>query len=255
MTSTGTNFSKASPSPARAASQGQMPQETKPVAVISDFDDTIAIENVAELLFEELCSDQGWRELRQQSRDKLISLKDYQERAFRMTGASLEEIQAKVKEKVTLRPHFKGLWDYTQQAGIPLVIVSLGMDFYIEALLAREGLDSIPRFSASGEFSNETISYSYPYTWDGSGASPLEVCSQWGTCKCSIVNGFIQEGYAVNYIGDGRSDMCPASMADHIFARSYLAELCQEKQLAYTPFETFMDVVQGLKARAGVEAS
>ena len=49
--------------------------------------------------------------------------------------------------------------------------------------------------------------------------------------------------------------MCPASMADHIFARSYLAELCEEKGLAYTPFETFMDVIEGLKANAGVEAS
>ena len=152
MTSTGTNYSKANPSSAQAASQGRMPQQTKPIAVISDFDDTIAIENVAELLFEELCADPRWRELRQQSRDKVISLREYQEQAFRMTGASRDEIQAKVKEKATLRPHFKELWDYTQQAGIPLAIVSLGMDFYIEALLAREGLDSIPRHSASADF-------------------------------------------------------------------------------------------------------
>jgi 2-hydroxy-3-keto-5-methylthiopentenyl-1-phosphate phosphatase len=39
-------------------------------------------------------------------------------------------------------------------------------------------------------------------------------------------------------------------MADHIFARSYLEELCQEKQLSYTPFETFMDVIEVLKAKA-----
>ena len=254
MTSTGTNYSKASPSSARATSKGQTPQQTKPIAVITDFDDTVAIENVAELLFEELCADPRWREIRQQSRDKVISLRDYQEQAFRMTGASRNEIQAKVREKATLRPHFRELWEYTQQAGIPMAIVSLGMDFYIEALLAREGLEGIPRHSASADFSNGTISYSYPYRWDGSGASSLEVCSQWGTCKCSILNRYIQKGFAINYIGDGRSDMCPASMADHIFARSYLAELCEEKGLPYTPFETFMEVIEGLKARVGVEA-
>ena len=96
-----------------------MTQQSKPLAVISDFDDTIAIENVAELLFEELCSDQGWRELRQQSRDKLISLREYQEGAFRLMGASQGDIQAKVKEKATLRSHFKELCDYTRANGIP----------------------------------------------------------------------------------------------------------------------------------------
>ncbi len=227
-----------------------MTQQSKPLAVISDFDDTIAIENVAELLFEELCSDQGWRELRQQSRDKLISLREYQEGAFRLMGASQGDIQAKVKEKATLRSHFKELCDYTRANGIPLAIVSLGMDFYIEALLAREGLDSIPRYAATASFSGGTISYSYPYPWDGSGASSYEACSQWGTCKCSILNSYARKGYAIQYIGDGRSDMCPASIADHIFARSYLEELCQEKQLSYTPFETFMDVIEVLKAKA-----
>ncbi len=255
MTSTGTNYSKVNPPPAQAASEGRTPQPTNPIAVISDFDDTIAIENVAELLFEELCTDPRWRELRQQSRDKVISLREYQEQAFRMTGASRDAIQAKVKEKATLRTYFRELWDYTQEAGIPLAIVSLGMDFYIEALLAREGLGSIPRHSASADFSNGTISFNYPYPWDGSGASTFEVCRQWGTCKCSILNSYIQKGYAIYYVGDGRSDMCPASMADHIFARSYLAELCEEKGLSYTPFETFMDVIEGIKARAGVEAS
>ncbi len=255
MTSTGTNYSKASPSSARAASKGRTPQSTKPLVVITDFDDTVAIENVAELIFEELCTDQGWRVLRQQSRDKVISLREYQEQAFRMTGASLEEMQAKVREKATLRPHFRELWEFTQQAGIPMAIVSLGMDFYIEAMLGREGLECIPRHSASADFSNGTISYSYPYPWDGSGSSSFEVCSQWGTCKCSVLNSYIQKGYAINYIGDGRSDMCPAYMADHIFARSYLAELCEEKKLPYTPFDTFMDVIERLKARAGVEAS
>ncbi len=231
-----------------------MTQQSKPLAVISDFDDTIAIENVAELLFEELCSDQAWRQLRQQSRDKLISLREYQEEAFLMTGASREEIQAKVKEKATLRPHFKDLCEYTRQNGIPLAIVSLGMDFYIEALLAREGLDSIPRYAATGSFSEGNISFSYPYPWDGSGAASYEACSQWGTCKCSILSSYARDGFAVQYIGDGRSDMCPASMADHVFARSYLVGLCEESQVSYTPFDTFMDVIEGLKHKAGADA-
>ena len=156
----------------------------------------------------------------------------------------------------TLRPHFKDLWDYTCQAGIPLGIVSLGMDFYIEALLAEGRVGRHPPVLGLRRFLRRDYRLQLPASlgWFRS-FQPLRCADQWGTCKCSILNSYIQKGYAVNYIGDGKSDMCPASMADHIFARSYLAELCQEKQLAYTPFETFMDVIEGLKARAGVEDS
>ena len=252
MSSTGPNYTKDNPSSDAEAAGGGHPVSTaRPLAVISDFDDTVAVENVAELLLAQFSPDLTWQQLRQQSRDKHISLKEYQERAFEAVAASREEMQAAVKEKATLRPHFKELRDYTRRAGIPLAIVSIGLDFYVDALLAREGLEDTPRYTAGASFSGGTISYSYPYLWDGSGAATQEVCSQWGTCKCSILNRYKQKGYAIYYVGDGRSDMCPASLADHIFARSYLAELCQEKQLPFTPFETFMDVIRVLQARCG----
>ena len=219
-----------------------------PPAVICDFDDTTAVENVAELLLEHFSEDGAWRTLRQQQRDRLITLKEYQEQAFRNTRASKEAMVAHVKDKATLRPHFKDLWRYCRARRIPLAIVTVGLDFYVDALLEREDLGDVPRYSVKTTFTSEGITYQYPYSWDGSGASPAQVCRHWGTCKCSVLAMYRRRGHSIVYVGDGRSDLCPASIADQVFARSQLADLCHEKGMPYHEFQDFQDVIRGLES-------
>ena len=91
----------------------------KPPAVICDFDDTTAVENVAELLLDRFSEDTTWRELRRQARERTISLKEYQEQAFNRAGASVDEMKAEVRARATLRPHFKELWRYCNAREIP----------------------------------------------------------------------------------------------------------------------------------------
>lgn len=234
--------SRAAPGPYRGS---------RPPAVICDFDDTTAVENVASLLLEHFSEDSSWQVLRRQSRENEISLKEYQERAFNATRAGREAMQAVVKGKATLRPYFKELWQYCRSKDVPLAIVTVGLDFYVEALLEREGLQDVPSYAVKTRFTPEGITYEYPHCWDGSGASSFEVCSRWGNCKCSVLAGYKKRGYSILYVGDGRSDYCPASTADHIFARSYLADVCRENQVEYTEFQDFSDVIRELEGWAG----
>ncbi len=224
-----------------------------PPAVLCDFDDTTAVENVAELLLDHFSEDASWRELRKQSRDKIITLREYQEsafsNAFRNSGAGREDMKAVVRAKATLRPYFKELRRHCQAGDIPLAIVTVGLDFYVEALLEREGLEDVPRYAVKTTFTPQGIGYEYPHPWDGNGASPLDVCRQWGTCKCSVLNRYRKQGYGIFYVGDGRSDFCPASIADHVFARSHLAQLCHENQVTHTEFEDFRVVIEALESR------
>jgi len=37
-----------------------------------------------------------------------------------------------------------------------------------------------------------------------------------------------------------------AKQADRVYARDYLITLCEENDIAYTPFETFHDIVHDL---------
>ena len=218
--------------------------------MLCDFDDTTAVENVAEILLERFSEDDTWRMLRRRSRDKEISLREYQEQAFSSTGAGKEEMKAVVRARATLRPYFKELWRYCQARSIPLAIVTVGLDFYVDALLEREALEDVPRYSVKTSFTPEGIIYEYPHPWDGSGGSSQEVCRGWGICKCSIIGKYRRMGHSIFYVGDGRSDLCPASIADRVFARSQLAELLQASKGPYTEFSDFQDVIRGLKGVA-----
>jgi 2,3-diketo-5-methylthio-1-phosphopentane phosphatase len=160
-------------------------------------------------------------------------------------------MEAVVKARATLRPYFKELWQHCQSNDIPLAIVTVGLDFYVNALLDREQLEEVPRYTVRTSFNPDGITFEYPHTWDGSGASTRDACLQWGTCKCSVLSEYRRSGHSIIYVGDGRSDICPASIADHVFARSQLAHLCGERQLPYTEFEDFRPVIQRLEGWAG----
>ena len=218
-----------------------------PAAVLCDFDDTTAVENVAQLLIEHFSDDGILEQLRQQFREGSLTLKEYQERAFTGIRAGREAMQEIVRARATLRPHFKELWQYCRSRDILLAVVTVGLDFYVDALLDREGLEEVPRHAVKTSFSPQGIAFQYPYPWDGSGASPREVCQAWGTCKCSVLESYRRKGRSILYVGDGRSDLCPASIADRVFARDQLAQLCDQRQIPFSQFRDFADVIQALE--------
>ncbi len=205
-------------------------------AVLCDFDDTAAAQNVAEMLLEHF-GDGQWQELRSKFRKGLLTLKEYQELSFAGVTATREVMKALVKDKASLRPYFKELQAYCHAHQIPLAIVSHGLDFYIKALLEKEGQEGVPAFSVGTQYTNGGITFKYQYTWDG--------CYQPGNCKCAILRRYKQRGHTILYAGDGSSDYCPATKeADLVFARSYLAQRCREEQVPFVEFEDFRKVLE-----------
>ena len=207
-------------------------------AVICDFDDTTVLENVAELLLKEF-GGYGWQQYQKQNSSRRMSLKEYQELAFQTVKVGKETMKDLVKEKATLRPHFKALYEYCQRSNIPLAIATMGLDFYVEALLEREGMDSIPYYAVDTEFTDKGIQYGYRYTWDG--------CWQPGNCKCRVLERYRRKGHAILFAGDGKTDICPADRSDVVFARRFLEEHRQEKGLPYVPLTDFSKVIDSLE--------
>lgn len=210
-----------------------------PFAVLCDYDDTTAVENVAELILERFGHD-GWRDLRLEFRDGRLSLREYQERAFAAVTATCGEMMALVQEQVHLRSGFKELRDFCRAHLMPLAIVTNGLDFYVRALLEREGLADVPFYSVETSFTSQGIRYSYPYA---DAACPVN----WGNCKCLVLDTFRRKGYRIAYVGDGRSDFCPALRADLVFARSSLRQHCLASGIPFVPFEDFHTVLAVLK--------
>lgn len=131
------------------------------------------------------------------------------------------------------------------QYGIPLIIVSDGLDRLIEAVLRRHGLSSIPivsnRLVCDG---NGSLSLSFPY------ASPDCLIGA-GSCKCAVATFFGLSPKETIFIGDGRSDRCISTMAHKVYAKGRLREWCDLQGVACEPFETLTEVTEDLFRKVG----
>ena len=212
-------------------------------AILTDFDDTAAVQNVAEMLLHRF-GDNSWQDVRARFRAGELTLKDYQEITFNDIKADRETMRAYVKENADLRPHFGELWEYCQEINSPLAVVSLGLDFYIRALLEKEGAGDVPVYCVNTRFTPQGISYYYHHAYPGEEGR--------GNSKGLIVERYRELGYHVIYVGDGRSDFEGAERADTVFAHSFLAEECDRQSVPYRPFNDFGDVLATTKELLGL---
>ena len=217
------------------------PRPGQPLAVLTDFDDTAAEQNVAELLLRRF-GEPSWEDVRARFRAGELSLKDYQEIAFRDVTAGKDTMAAYVKDNANLRPHFGEMLSYCRSRDIPVAVVSHGLDFYIEAVLRSEGVEGVPVFSVATSFAEDGIRYSYPFPYPGE--------EHRGNSKGIIVDRYRSEGRFVIYAGDGRSDLEPAERADLVFAHLVLAEECASRNIPFRPFRDFGDVLTAVRELA-----
>jgi 2,3-diketo-5-methylthio-1-phosphopentane phosphatase len=180
-----------------------------------------------------------WREAGARFRAGELTLKDYQEIAFRKIRVGRETMQSYVKQNANLRPHFGEMVSYCQERGIPVAVVSAGLDFYIEALLEQEGFPNVPVYAVSTAFSDAGISFNYHHARAGK--------EHLGNSKGLVVERYRNQGYHVFYIGDGRSDFEAAERADVVFAHRVLAQECRRQSIPYLPFAHFGDVLAALQ--------
>lgn len=212
-------------------------------AILTDFDDTAAVQNVAEMLLHKFGGD-SWQDVRARFRAGELTLKDYQEITFNNINADRETMRAYVQENANLRPHFAELWEYCRENNSPMAVVSLGLDFYIQALLEKEGAPDVPIYCVNTRFSPEGITYYYHHAYPGE--------PERGNSKGLVVDRYRQLGYHVIYVGDGRSDFEAAERADTVFAHSTLAEECQRQGVPFRPFTDFGDVLETAKEVLGL---
>jgi 2,3-diketo-5-methylthio-1-phosphopentane phosphatase len=206
--------------------------------VLVDFDDTAAEQNVAEMLLSRF-GDPTWQQVRDRFRAGQVTLKEYQEITFRNIQADRATMQSYVKQHANLRPYFKDLWAYCSANSIPMAVVSQGLDFYIEALLEKEGLRQVPVHSVNTRFTPQGITYEYRYSRPG-----LE---RQGNSKGLVVDGYRQQGHFVFYVGDGLSDLEAAPKAGVLFAHRTLAEECRQRGIPFRPFSDFSGVLRAVR--------
>ena len=219
--------------------------------VICDFDDTATTRNVAHMLLARF----GGEETKRHRRDFLVgktSFREYQERAFLSVSASIDEMAAYAARHARLRPGFGEAVEAARRAGGRFEIASSGLDFYVSAVLQRQGFPDVPIMAGrthAPDPGSASIRYDYP---DGQDSCR----GDWGVCKCKAIAAARRRSGEVVFVGDGvRSDACAAEKASKVFARRLLMDHCRLKGISATPFEDLFTVARYLTERSARRAT
>jgi len=201
-----------------------------------DFDGTVTEEDTSFFLLDAFA--QGdWRRLLREYKEHKISVGEFNTKAFAMVKADKPTLLGALKGKIKVRAGFHELVNYCLKKGFRLVIVSNGLDFYIEATLKDLGLKNIEVHAAQASFHPEGMKVQYL----GPDGERLE-----DGVKEAYTQSFLKLGYRVIYVGNGDSDFAPAKYAHHVFATGELLAYCRENNLNYKPFDNFVDVVRDI---------
>lgn len=201
-----------------------------------DFDGTITEEDVSFFLLDKFA--QGdWRRLFQQYREQEISVGDFNTRAFAMVKADEHRLLEALEGNVKVRAGFDELVRYCREEGLRFVIVSNGLDFYINAVLKDVGLSDLEVHAAQASFHPTGMKVRYV----GPDGKTVD-----DGFKDAYIESFLRLGSRVIYIGNGDSDIAPAKRAHRVFATGDLLAYSRENNLDCRPLTDFREVVQEL---------
>lgn len=210
------------------------------LAVVCDFDGTIAEQDVCLSLLETFAGD-GWRQLEADYEQGRIDLPTCLVGQVATFAAPLDTLVAWARQNARLRAGFPEFVAFCRQQSLPLLVVSAGLDFYIQAILEREGLQDLDVTCIATEAPAGRVQVRLPLA----GYADLGSLSDF---KEVVVHQQQQQGRRVVFVGDGSTDFNAARSADLVFARDKLLAHCRREGIPCTPFDTFADVQAPLAA-------
>ena len=126
-------------------------------------------------------------------------------------------------------------------AGWDLIIVSAGSRWYIDRVLAANGIDAVVHSIPGAIVPGRGLQLSPP---EGSPFFSSEV----GVDKAGVVRDALQRYERVAFAGDGPPDVAPALLVEPElrFARRFLAEELSRRDEGFRPFSRWAEVVHAL---------
>jgi 2,3-diketo-5-methylthio-1-phosphopentane phosphatase len=204
------------------------------VAILCDFDGTVAEDDVGNLLFEKFSDNGGTAGVVQAWERGEISSRECLEREAELAHVNRSELNRFILER-RLDPYFKDFHDFAKKRGMEVVIMSDGLDYYIESMLLRSGLGDINVYSNQLRIEGNVLRIGFPHF-------NLLGCEDCACCKTHHLYRYREEGYYIVYVGDGLSDRCPSTTADMVFAKGNLLDFCQKAGIDHIEFRNFRDV-------------
>ncbi len=209
------------------------------MAVLSDFDGTLTPSCTIDSLYARFAAP-SWVGVTQRWERGEIGTREELTANFATIKASRAEMESML-DAVVLDPKLPALLTLCRERGYPFAIVSDGLTWYIEYILARHGLHDITSYANQVDFEPQGLQLSFPW-YDPN--SPLR-----GVDKAGIVRRYQKAGYQVAFIGDGLSDVEVVGVADLLYAKGSLLRHCRENGVEAIEYSTLTDVIKDLKNR------
>ncbi|MGD9518422.1 MAG: archease [Armatimonadota bacterium] len=214
--------------------------------VLCDFDGTITYEDTGIAVINAIDDPRGWEFEMKWRRGEIDSRECLREQWALMDWGP--ERFARFLSEIELDASFKDLWELVRERNARLLILSDGLDLYLDPMMARLGFEvcdgervmdddfgsCVPRFVNHAYFRDNRVTIEFPHSSDD--------CDQCGNCKLAHLRRLRPHFRRIIYVGDGYSDQCVARYVDVVFAKSHLAEILDREGLRYWPFEHLADV-------------
>ncbi len=209
-------------------------------AFFCDFDGTITKEDVIDRILEEF-ADPMWKEIEQSWVTGEMGSRDCLAMQTRLINGKKHDLLGFV-EGISIDETFIDFARYCRSNAIEIVILSDGIDLFIESILNRYGLKDIKVFSNGLARTNGHFEMTFPYF-------SKDCSSKSGICKCKIMADLSLPQTVNILVGDGRSDFCIAARADMTFAKSGLLDFCRREKIPHIGHRAFGDIVEWLRNR------
>lgn len=200
--------------------------------ILCDFDGTITLEDVTDALLVKL-GRAGWEGLEAQWRSGAIGSRTCMAGQVALLGGDASDLDA-VIDGIDIDPGFPAFVKAARAVGVQVVILSDGLDYAIERILASHGIDPPLQIVANHLLRNQTqaLQLEFPHA---------HVDCRSGNCKCACARRQQALGRSTLLIGDGQSDVCVAGRVDFVFAKDRLLEHCRSSGLAHRPITGFTE--------------
>lgn len=204
-----------------------------------DFDGTIAVNNLS-LLIREAYAREGWRNIEREYAAGRLTVEQSSKLQFPLVSAAEGELRAFVRRHAEVRSGFLDFVAWCREEGVRFVIVSSGLDFYIDEVLKANEAPDIELYSARTRFKSGGIEVEY--------TDPAGNRIERGF-KSSHARWLREQGAPLAYAGDGGSDFEAALIADEVFATGRLRQLLRSGNIPHHTLGGFADIRERLSRR------
>ncbi|MDA3861412.1 MAG: MtnX-like HAD-IB family phosphatase [Melioribacteraceae bacterium] len=209
------------------------------IKIFCDFDGTITTKDVGEHMFLEFGNSEKAYEIFQRWVNKEIdSTQEWRELLNLIKDLTADKFNQFI-DTIEIGYGFKEFVQFCNENNLELIVLSDGMDFYINRIFEKNGFNQIKFFSNKLVFTERGPQASFPHS--------DEECSDCGNCKRNhIIENSSDEDVTI-YIGDGYSDTCPVQYVDYVFAKKTLLKFCEKERISYYPFKNFKDIIKRIE--------